>query len=104
MKFVNLDKFSSATEVSLKGKTYTVNGITVGDYIDKNYDQMLEKAKTTKDAAKAMVQILGELSDIPEAVLKSLGMKELQILIQISQGVDFSDEAQAKEGDSGNAQ
>lgn len=98
MKVINLDKFQIAQKVSIGGVEYTINGVTVGKFIDEgDFAEKLEKEPNAKAQMRLMVAELGKLSDIPEAVLKSLSFKALHALIAISNGNFKEDEDDEKE-------
>ena len=98
MKFVNLDKFKTQTQVQLDGKKYTVKGMTVAMFIeeqDVNLDEMSEREKFAH-----YVQRLSKTTSIPEDVLKEQELPVLIALMQVAQGVDPEEPKDA--GDEGN--
>ena len=97
MKTVNLDKFRKQTAVTINGKEYIVKGMTVGQYINDDFDNKFKNAKTDKEKVKVMIGTLTKISNIPEEVLYDLDFDSLLILSQIAQGVDIEDEVESEE-------
>lgn len=96
MKTINLDKFRVQTAVTIEGKEYIVKGMTVGQYINEDFENKFNEAKTDKEKVKVMVDTLLKLSNIPEEVLYGLDFTSLLILSQITQGADIEEQ---KEGE-----
>lgn len=91
MKTINLDKFKTQTEVTIDDHIYIVKGMTVGQYINEDFDEKFNNAKTDKEKVKLMVDMLKRLSNIPEDVLYGLNFQALMVLSQVAQGLDVDE-------------
>jgi hypothetical protein len=100
MGVINLEKFKVEQEVEIDGKVYKVRGMTVGDYINDNFTQRMEKAKSPIEQCKIMVEALEAFSDIPKDILMALNFKALHALVLVTQGAyDENEEAQKDDKD-----
>jgi len=97
MKVINLDKFKTETQVQLDGKTYTVKGMTVEQWLNDSDGDGVEKTEREK-FVETLDRIAG-MSDIPVEVLKVQQFSVLTALMQVAQGLDPN--APKEEGDEG---
>lgn len=86
MEIINLDDFKTIQRVTLDGKEWEVYGITVGDYLDGNFNEKLQEAKTISAKIKILIERLTQITNIPASVLKRQNLKTLSALITIAQG------------------
>ncbi len=99
-EILNLDKFCNKSEVSLKGKTYTIGHVSVGQMIEGVADK-IDQEKDAKKKISMTVDLLADLSDIPREELIKQPVQVLTIILLIAQGTDPDKavEAVMKDGD-----
>jgi len=88
MKVVNLDKFKQENKVIIDGAEYIVKGMTVRQFLNNNINDKLNEAKDDAERVKAMVEVLRQISNIPEEKLLDLNFQALTALIYVAQGIN----------------
>jgi hypothetical protein len=86
MKVVNLNKFKNAQQVELDGKTYSVRGLKVKEYMSGEFDVLTSEGKTPKENLETMINFLLKVTDIPKEVLEDQELQVLTALVELSNG------------------
>ena len=76
MEPLNLDKFKIGREVTLNGQKYYVRGMTVKEMAEMDVEDKLKQADSNKVHSQVIINILTQLSDIPEDVLEPVQLVE----------------------------
>ncbi len=87
-KLINLDKFKEIQKVMLDGNEYEVRGLNVGEFLDGNILEAVEKADGMKNQVKEMLIVLSKFTNIPGKILLKQQFSVLMALIQVMQGAD----------------
>lgn len=89
-KIINIDKFRDSMSIEIENKSYSLNVLTVAEYVNGDVSENLDSAR--KQGYKAYcteaLRLLKLRSNIPEAVLNSLTTKQLEAILLAMQGID----------------
>lgn len=93
MKVVNLDKFRRQTRVVIDGEEYTLRGMTIGQYLDGDYNL---SNPDPKEQVRNMLNMLRDMSNIPEDKIRAMSFEEIEVLTKLIQGIDIDDDIKKK--------
>lgn len=94
-KILNLDNFAQEKSIVLKNKTYSVNQMTVGDFIESaaGVDELAAAPDTIARTNGLIDQILKYIPDLPKDVLLCVTAEQMFAVLGYIRGEDIAEPA-----------
>lgn len=94
MEIINLNQFKISSTVLLGESEYTINGISVEQFLnDKDIEALdhPERSVNPKEHIKTIIRVITKISNIPEEIIIKQNIDVLKAIIVVAQGKNPQD-------------